>query len=643
MDRREAKPARTPSARPSGATRFAWEASATGGTSTTTGPGSVEGGAADAEALGITTSGDLLVNAFAWGGGAESNGTADERTGATRAIARGVSDTGAVTVNAEEYAAGVAGDSAASSVEVIDAVSGGTAGALTLRQRAIGGDTTSGGDAISRLTATNEGGGSLRIESRAFGGGGRSSTASVLSGGDALSEASGTGSDSEDVVVFALARGGSVLSDGMGQGGGAALGTVFGESNAGGDVFVSGEAEAGTSHDVHRGTNVEVVDAVSGETSGRLVLDQIARGGVLAGTTGSPDRKGGDATSQLAIVSQAADLSLRVEAAGGGQALDLGNIDAVSGDARAVADGTGPGAVSVEALASGADSLFESSIASGLVQAHARATGADVTADSTAAGVGNGVLRSMRANARAQGTAISPADTTTAETYARIDSLLGAGTSLASGTETDARVQISAPRGDVAALLALGATEAPPASSATDAHGGLSEASSSAPPPPSPSEGVEVAQAEIGLWQSSEEGESLVLGSEIELQLAGGVMLDAIELIFDVSAVSDDLGMLTFEVEEEGDVIVSESFATGAEVEAYFANFLRLDVPGIFDRRFYEFGIRMDLESAAQGEGIDLGLSVVAVGLVVPEPGTGVLVGMGLIAVALRSRSQRGR
>ncbi len=177
-----------------------------------------------------------------------------------------------------EYKRGKAGDGADSIL--VDKVSGDTAGDLELRQTAragrggliefsglaVGfGEDGHGGRAVSSFSATSENTGNLFGISQAFGGAG-------ATGGDAAAAIELVGR--ENVTATATATGGgqsdAVVALGVGDRG------VSGVSIGGGTVTVTGVVDGGSGNGF--GNNATVIDAVTGATSGTLILNQNAHG-----------------------------------------------------------------------------------------------------------------------------------------------------------------------------------------------------------------------------------------------------------------------------------------------------------------------------------------------------------------------------
>ena len=294
----------------------------------------------------------------------------------------------------------------------------------------------SGGSATSLLTIRNEIG-SLMVTNVAGGGsGGTSQTKSGRDGswGAARTDATAGGA----VTILNSAFGGTGgASSGAGNtgglGGGVGAVSATGTSLLGAKVSVeviAGGGEGGRGLSGARsgdGGDTTLTNAVSGTTSGELVLKQQANGG-QAGTAlfGSAGGRGGYAESSLAFNHVGSSLNAQSIANGGYGGIFSNAPDTRGGDARAVIDVTGAGSVSAEAGAYAGysyatipvgigsnGSASASAIGTGFVQARALASGGgsrdsqapvgtgDADSDATVIGPGG---RSV-ANARAFGSA----------------------------------------------------------------------------------------------------------------------------------------------------------------------------------------------------------------------------------------------
>jgi hypothetical protein len=187
--------------------------------------------------------------------------------------------------------------------------------------------------------ARNEGGGALKATVAATGGDG-SSGGDVHVGVEAL-DATGSG-----VTVVATANAGAGLGVG-GTGGDVTFGPIFASSAAGGRVDVTANFRAGSGVD---GRDLELTDAVDGETTGSLRLAQTARGGTAAGGAA------GRASSTLTRDGAYEQLTLESRADGAGPSGGtFGMSSATAGaEGRALAAGSNSaGRIDVIAAATG--------------------------------------------------------------------------------------------------------------------------------------------------------------------------------------------------------------------------------------------------------------------------------------------------
>jgi hypothetical protein len=272
---------------------------------------------------------------------------------------------------------------------MLDAVRGGTSGALRLTQRTVAGAGSGGGlggAARSELTSVKEGAGALAQVVEAQGGAG-----SV--GGSAHAAASGRTEGAGAVSVRATAVGGSGTpipfgaSDPAGSGGVASLGVVSGVSTGGGDVEVTGEVTGGAggnrssgSGDGGDGASALLENSVDGETTGSLTLVQRARGGAGGSTSGtdvgSAPGRGGSAKSRLTKDTDARALTVVAEALGAlagsgpgttgvtGSSADA-SAEAVNGSGSALAVGRAVAGAGARGGAGGSATLFASSTTRG--------------------------------------------------------------------------------------------------------------------------------------------------------------------------------------------------------------------------------------------------------------------------------------
>ena len=258
--------------------------------------------------------------------------------GEAHASAHGSSPGGSLVVEAVQVGgsggegAGGAGRGADSTLENATTFSG-TPGDVLLNQGAYGGNGGNGagsigGNARSWLGAVVNDRGRVYLASHAFGGDafdrGESDGAGPR-GGDASAGAVAIDRSGFRVQILVDAEGGDAVGAG-GIGGRATLEKVRGSSTAGADVSVSGQAKGG-SGDVAQ--SVQLVDAVTGDTSGILELKQTAIGGNSRVSAGS-------ATSRLTHSGSLEQLFLE-SVAEGGDGNDGGTAPGVAdgADARA--------------------------------------------------------------------------------------------------------------------------------------------------------------------------------------------------------------------------------------------------------------------------------------------------------------------
>lgn len=257
------------------------------------------------------------------------------------------------------------------------------------------GEAGIGGDADSRSVGTALGDSAVSVHDRATGGEG-------FDGGDAVSFAEGHNTGMAEVAVLAEAIGGrSVRPDGRG---GTAVATARGTSTTGNvlvtSMTVGGESgETAVGSGPSTGVGVAAVNTVSGSTAGELTLTQIAVGGASnsldpdagsAGTASSSIEAANEGGGALRLVSEAIGGAGLEDYVRGGSAtasargFGVGNasvdVEAISrgGQGAAISDGSPPpdagmgglalggsvsgesaggGAVSVRALAFGGDSV----------------------------------------------------------------------------------------------------------------------------------------------------------------------------------------------------------------------------------------------------------------------------------------------
>lgn len=336
-------------------------------------------GAASAAAFGQSAgSGSVQVTARAQASPATIVDTSGpvSSAGPLSARAEGHSQDGDVTVTAAVELGRVEGGGQLT--ELHDAVSGSTAGTLTLRQslRSISGDMA------TSLTASNPGGGDLDVQVDLapwlgelpifFIPGVQGESANVY-----LGDIVATSDTGADVSIDVAAVAGSTIagqspSNVLQRNADGTPSVIHGASSGGAVTvsagFLAGRAPSGASQ--APGGSVDMVNAVSGETGGDLALRQIAVGG--EGADGWPLRTlggdGGSAHSELTRQAHSHSLQLVSLAAGGRAGPSGPGLFSAGGDASAIADG-GNDAGSVELIAgavgggsgTGADASVEAS------------------------------------------------------------------------------------------------------------------------------------------------------------------------------------------------------------------------------------------------------------------------------------------
>jgi hypothetical protein len=309
-------------------------------------------------------------------------GSADAQAGA-RGGAGGSAGIGAAGGRAEvEARASSAGNGSAARIGSLDANAlfgawGGAGGDAAALVGARGGD---GGDAESDSRASASDDGAVEVEDSARGGdGGIARTGFGPSeirdgkggrGGSATCQAEGSNAGSSDVVVEATATGGrGGFAEGIGGSGGAggiAVATARGASTGGAAVRVSATqiggagGFAGVKSAAADGASSVLTDAVTGETSGNLRLEQIAVAG--AGGAGALAHSGLSTANALG-----GEIDVLLRATGGASFFDvLGNgrdgggatlLGVVSGSAGRAARLTGEaqGGAGGDAVGTGTD------------------------------------------------------------------------------------------------------------------------------------------------------------------------------------------------------------------------------------------------------------------------------------------------
>jgi len=338
---------------------------------------------------GLSAFAQIQVNGGAGGQSASQGGLG----GAASGQADAHSDVG----DASAILTQIGGDGGASTVAagrghdstLVNAVSGDAGGRLDLEQDASGGaggngPGSRGGDARSELGVTGGGGFALSITANAVGGDASSpdgSAAGAARGGDATVSVQGLDQTGALLEVMGTAAGGAAVGP-NGTPGTPTLALVDGRSTAGGTIRAYGEADGG---DAANAGSVDLLDAVTGDTSGSLFLFQEAEGG-------SGSQQAGSASSRLDRAGTFSSLEVRTFAQGGSATAGAlpGSSPAAQGFAESDAHNDG-GPVIASANAQGGDgSLVSGGSNAGRAEARASASSAgdghDVEADATATG-----------------------------------------------------------------------------------------------------------------------------------------------------------------------------------------------------------------------------------------------------------------
>lgn len=286
-----------------------------------------------------------------------------------------------------------------------------------------GGNGGNGGDASANAYSTvTTGTGQARAIADANGGnGGQSGGAGTTneptlygqdgnsgSGGNAYAEATATGVNSVYVQARADGGNGAVLSSSYGvgiragDGGAANLGVVYAESTNGGYTDVRGTAVGGDGGSDNasgnggfasagNGSSTTLLNAVDGNTTGQLRLEQNAVGGDAGAAIGGSTGLAGNASSSLTKETSSSNLILDVRATGG-----------VGSYSRYVPAGTGGAAYS---SASGRNNTGEVNIDSVADAGHGGLGGSNAHggdgANATSNAFGETVLDGQRVDVRA--------------------------------------------------------------------------------------------------------------------------------------------------------------------------------------------------------------------------------------------------
>ncbi|MBN8280392.1 MAG: VPLPA-CTERM sorting domain-containing protein, partial [Gammaproteobacteria bacterium] len=303
------------------------------------------------------------------------------------------------------------------------------------------GKAGAGGTARSRLSVTTAG--SLEVTNSAIGGtAGSSTTGDGRAGSSASAISTGTATGAVKVTTFATGGGGGAAGGPGtrgGTGGDAEDVAAHGVSLSGGAVNVILSAAGGRGGDARNGArsgdggSTYLLDAVSGLTTGDLVLSQSATGGAAGtaypGTVSATGGVGGQAESVLTAYHGGSRLEASALAEGGAGAIFANLPTDRGGDARAVVDATGAGQTKATATAWGGRTYGNTLGTGSDAGATASASGTvDVQAIAQAYAGGNqsGTLRTGRADAAslaiartAGGRAVARSDTYGVEGHAR--------------------------------------------------------------------------------------------------------------------------------------------------------------------------------------------------------------------------------
>jgi hypothetical protein len=610
------------------------------------------------------TGGDVSVRALAFGGVRQEK---DDAGVASPSIIHGASNGGAVSVLAS-FGGGrplpdsLGGDAPdGERLEMIGVASGTTSGDLTLEQEARAG---SGGSGIASQFDPGGAGGtggaawsalredvaseSLTLKTTAWGGfGGQSNEGVGGRGGLATAIADGTNRAGSAALVVKATGGegapgrippfGAPLVAG-GRGGDAvaeAIGTTRGDGQ---DILIGdfgqldprrrqhgargGEGGRGIFLSRRDGTNGDGGNATSrsvgiAEGNSRVMVSDRARGGragFLTGGLGGIAGSGGDASSEASAFGAGSSLVMAEADAIGGDATRVFNgfltHGGNGGDAHARSDAVGQGVVEALAISTAGKAFTgqESSGANGAAHAEARARGAQGLARASA------TTRSNRLAALSTTTEASAIDslTTVAVAAHATDGLPVAGPMPLNGLSANS--SLSAPSDPMG-----GADTAPP----------LLELLGSDP--------SAVLLAE-GRWDVSHDGstsENLMIASEFDITLTEADMGRNLLLdVFEISAYGNGFQELRMIFEISGIQVGEEQvFMSLAEALAFFEG-SPFDFGSVFDASEVAQPFAAIFEATlGAGDGFAIGLGFLTA---VPEPGTGLLLMLGLIVLSNR-------
>jgi hypothetical protein len=543
--------------------------------------------------------GDVEVDGRAYGGNGDTPGIGvlDEVSG--------TSDGGGAVRVRGEIGAGHSFTSAGRDVEMVDAIDGTTTGSLTLHQVALGGGSAAGagGGARSALSRSDDVA-ALQLVSEALGGGSNGSAA-------------GGGADAE---VAAENTAGTA----------AALGLA-----AGGSGLRGADAEVVASATTHRdGDAVQVGQA-----------DATAVGwGAHGGTGGwyAQTSLGGGAASSRSTGTALGDAEVRVydRAIGGASRHEQsppdfgGGVPGAGGDAVSDATAIGAGLSRVDAWSRAHGGAGESyrplASAGGAADATSHATGlgeVHALADATA-GLGfaahNGSATALAVAEGASGDATARA----ASSVSGVTELsVSSGAAIDGGARAFARVDAGAPSLRAAGLVG-GASDVESSAALGSLQGGVQT----------------VAEARFSLAPGAGAGSQLFADLVLAFDDSDELLAQDVELIF-LDPQGEGSGLESLRLTAFiGDLLVLDETALGIEaaiallegrvIDAGDA----LDAPNDFDDTTAPPALRVALafESSDPGWSFDVQLRVVS--QVVPEPGTALLLALGLAFLRRRRR-----
>ncbi|MBK7952238.1 MAG: PEP-CTERM sorting domain-containing protein [Deltaproteobacteria bacterium] len=562
-------------------------------------------GSAHAAASGIG-SGDVSVLARATGG-AGSEGSAAEGASPTMGRVYGESRLGGLVRVVGELlgGAGAVGSSAGrgGSVAVVDAVDGATSGRLELVQRATGGDAgdgatfvdaspgAPGGSATNLLTRslrTAE----LAVELSASGGtgsDGATGSGGATRGGDARAEAVTT-NEIGSASLFVDANGGdggSGLGGRVGGDGGAAsLLASLRTLGEGDDIAIGGD------DGLHRW------GAVGGDARG-------------FGASGPEGGHGGRATSR-SLGTALGDSRVTVfDRAFGGRGFDGG-----AADSTAIATNAGGSPTVAAAFAEGGVSSSGGVGGDAIARASSQSGSGTSTADATADT--NAPFRAFRAGDAPMAHALADAAGGLASATTRASGRTGALGTI--GSFVDASARASGGR----ALSAEALVGADPALAFASTRNAASV-----------STGAHDFAGELGRFgldlDASEAGPDIVLHAEVGLSIGSSTPLDGVfASIYALRVDSADFANLAFRIFAGDALVLAQDFSDSASARHFFAS--PIDLEALVSRLPNGDASRLVFSLEGSGGPADAGFGMLfSVGTtIVPEPGTALLLGLGL-------------